>query len=57
MISRADTTDATKVVTYENPKTGATLESAWAYSSGEFDEDLYLSSTYTNNIPPDPYKS
>ena len=46
-----------KVETFENPKTGATLESAWVEPSGEFLEDLYLSITYTNHIPPNPYKS
>jgi hypothetical protein len=54
-ISRVDTVAKTDVETFENPLTGGTLESAWK-SSGELDEDLYLSTTYTNTIPPDPYK-
>jgi hypothetical protein len=54
-ISRVDTMAKTDVETFENPLTGGTLESAWK-SSGELDEDLYLSTTYTNTIPPDPYK-
>lgn len=54
-ISRRDTVGRTDVETFENPATGATLESAWNGPSGEFDEDLYLSTTYTNTIPADPY--
>jgi uncharacterized lipoprotein YmbA len=54
-ISRVDTVAKTDVETFENPITGRTLESAWR-SSGELDEDLYLGTTYTNTIPPDPYK-
>lgn len=46
----------TTVETFEDPATGATLESAWR-SPDEFDEDLYLSTTYTNTIPADPYQS
>ncbi|HZZ55745.1 MAG TPA: hypothetical protein VFE26_15840 [Trebonia sp.] len=34
---------------------GATLESGWS-SPGEFDEDLYLSTTYSNAIPANPYQ-
>ena len=55
-ISRYDAASKTNVETFENPATGATLESAWR-SPGEFDEDLYLSTTYTNNIPANPYQS
>jgi hypothetical protein len=54
-ISRTDTVGKTEVETFENPKTGATLESAWRQASGEFDEDLYLSISYTSAIPPSPY--
>ena len=55
-ISRVDTVARVKVETFENPKTGATLESAWVEPSGEFLEDLYLSITYTNHIPANPYQ-
>lgn len=55
-ISRTDQVSKAKVETFENPKTGATLESAWVEPSGEFLEDLYLSITYTNHIPPNPYQ-
>lgn len=54
-ISRTDTVGKTDVMTFENPKTGATLESAWRQADGEFDEDLYLSISYTNSVPPSPY--
>ena len=56
-ISRTSTFYREKVETFENPKTGATLESAWIEPGGELLEDLYLSITYTNQIPPDPYQS
>lgn len=55
-ISRVDQVAKAKVETFENPKTGATLESAWVEPSGEFLEDLYLSIIYTNHIPANPYK-
>jgi hypothetical protein len=55
-ISRLDQVAKANVETFENPKTGATLESAWLEPSGEFLEDLYLSITYTNHIPPNPYQ-
>jgi hypothetical protein len=55
-ITRTDQVSKAKVETFENPKTGATLESAWVEPSGEFLEDLYLSITYTNHIPPNPYQ-
>jgi hypothetical protein len=54
-ISRYQVAGRTTVETFEDPATGATLESAWN-SPGEFDEDLYLSTTYTDTIPADPYQ-
>jgi hypothetical protein len=54
-ISRTDTVGKTDVETFENPKTGATLESAWRQASGELDEDLYQSISYTNTAPTSPY--
>jgi hypothetical protein len=56
-ISRTDQVAKAKVETFENPKTGATLESAWIEPSGELLEDLYVSITYTNHIPANPYQS
>jgi hypothetical protein len=55
-ISRVDNVSKADVETFENPATGATLESAWRESSGEFLEDLYLSIAYTNHVPPNPYQ-
>jgi hypothetical protein len=55
-ISRLDQVAKANVETFENPKTGATLETAWAEPSGELIEDLYLSITYTNHIPANPYQ-
>jgi hypothetical protein len=45
-----------RIETFENPVTGATLESAWVFLTGDYAEDLYLSITYTNAIPANPYK-
>ena len=55
-ISRVDQVAKDKVATFENPKTGATLESAWLEPSGELLEDLYQSISYTNRIPANPYQ-
>ena len=55
-ISRVDQVAKDDVETFENPRTGATLESAWREPSGEFLEDLYLSIGYTNHLPADPYQ-
>jgi hypothetical protein len=54
-ISRVTSAVGDKAEVFEDPATGATLESAWSSTSGEFDEDLYLKITYTNTIPADPY--
>jgi hypothetical protein len=56
-ISRVTSAVGDKAEVFENPATGATLESAWSFQAGEFDEDLYQSITYTNTIPPDPYQT
>ncbi|MGH3212049.1 MAG: hypothetical protein ACRDNO_30245 [Trebonia sp.] len=55
-ISRVDNVGKTDVETFENPRTGATLESAWQEPTGEFLEDLYLSISYTNHVPANPYQ-
>ena len=55
-ISRVSTAAKDDVETFENPRTGATLESAWLEPSGEFLEDLYLSISYTNHLPANPYQ-
>jgi hypothetical protein len=55
-ISRFDPVADQNVETFENPVTGATLESAWAdKSTPGFFEDLYETISYTNTIPADPY--
>ncbi len=57
-ISRLDSVAGQNVETFEDPATGATLESAWITQHGQYgelDEDLYQSVTYTNTIPADPY--
>jgi hypothetical protein len=54
-ISRVNTVAHDNAETFLDPATGATLESAWAYPSGEFDADLYQKITYTNTFPSDPY--
>jgi hypothetical protein len=53
-ISRPDTDGYTDIEAFEDPTTGATLETTWI-GFGELDEDLYQSITYTDTIPPDPY--
>jgi hypothetical protein len=55
-ISRVSTAAKDDVETFENPRTGATLESAWLEPTGEFLEDLYLSISYTNHRPANPYQ-
>ena len=55
-ISRVASFSKENVETFENPRTGATLESAWLEPTGEFLEDLYLSISYTNQIPASPYQ-
>jgi hypothetical protein len=54
-ISRVNTVAHDDAETFLDPRTGGTLESAWAYPSGEFDADLYEKITYTNALPSDPY--
>jgi hypothetical protein len=55
-ISRFDPVADQNVETFEDPVTGATLESAWAdKSTPGFFEDLYETISYTNTIPADPY--
>jgi hypothetical protein len=56
-ISRFDAVADMTYETYEDPTTGATLESVFTipHDSTGFGSDLYQSITYTNTIPPDPY--
>ena len=56
-ISRFEAWSKQEVEAFEDAKTGATLESAWVGPSANYAEDLYLSVTYINTVPADPYKS
>ena len=56
-ISRFEGWSKQEVEAFEDPQTGATLESAWVGPSAGYAEDLYVSVTYTNTVPTDPYKS
>ena len=42
--------------TFENPKTGAVLETAFVYQDGTKGTDLYLSVTSRDTVPPNPYR-
>ena len=42
--------------TFENPKTGAVLETAFVYPDGTKGTDLYLSVTSRDTVPPNPYR-
>ena len=42
--------------TFENPKTGAVLETAFVYQDGTKGTDLYLSVTSRNTVPANPYR-
>jgi hypothetical protein len=55
-ISRIDVAIGQTSETFEDPRTGATLESAWIGPWGVSAEDLYQSIRYTSAIPADPYK-
>jgi hypothetical protein len=46
-----------EVESFEDAKTGATLESAWVGPTANYAEDLCLSVTYTATVAPDPYES
>jgi hypothetical protein len=56
LISRHADSGGYTVRTYENPRDGSTLESAWAGPGTSFEEDLYQHIGYTDTIPPNPYK-
>jgi hypothetical protein len=57
-ISRLDTAVGVEDQTFENPATGAVLETAFVYSGSKTeDTDLYLSVTSSNTLPPNPYQN
>jgi hypothetical protein len=55
-ISRTDTFGQANVMTFENAKTGTTLETASQLPDEGLNEDLYLSISYSNSIPANPYQ-
>jgi len=55
-ISRTATATGIEDQTFENPKTGAVLETAFVYQDGTKGTDLYLSVTSRNTVPANPYR-
>jgi hypothetical protein len=56
-ISRTATSTGIEDQTFENPKTGAVLETAFVYQDGNTGIDLYMPVTSSNHVPPNPYQS
>ena len=56
-ISRTATATGIEDQTFENPKTGAVLETAFVYKNGTKGTDLYLSVTSRRTVPPNPYRT
>ena len=56
-ISRTATSTGIQDQTFENPKTGAVLETAFVYQDGTKGTDLYQPVTSSNHVPPNPYRS
>ncbi|HEX5302502.1 MAG TPA: CU044_5270 family protein [Streptosporangiaceae bacterium] len=56
-ISRTATSTGIEDQTFENPKTGAVLETAFVYQDGTTGTDLYMPVTSSNHVPPNPYQS
>ena len=56
-ISRYDSAARVDEETFENPQTGATLETAFVYrAEGSEGTDVYLSVTGSTTLPPNPYQ-
>jgi hypothetical protein len=55
-ISRTATSTGIEDQTFENPKTGAVLETAFVYQDGTRGTDLYMPVTSSNHVPPNPYQ-
>ena len=55
-ISRTATATGIEDQTFENPKTGAVLETAFIFKDGTKGTDLYLSVTSSSTVPPNPYR-
>jgi hypothetical protein len=56
-ISRTATSTGIEDQTFENPRTGAVLETAFGYQDGTRGTDLYMPVTSSNHVPPNPYQS
>jgi hypothetical protein len=56
-ISRTATSTGIEDQTFEDPKTGAVLETAFVYQDGNTGTDLYMPVTSSNHVPPNPYQS
>jgi hypothetical protein len=56
-ISRTATATGIEDQTFENPKTGAVLETAFVDPDGTKGTDLYLSVTSRRTAPPNPYRT
>jgi hypothetical protein len=54
-ISRTATATGIEDQTFENPKTGAVLETAFIYPDGTKGTDLYQPVTTSRTVPPNPY--
>jgi hypothetical protein len=54
-ISRTATATGIEDQTFENPKSGGVLETAFIYPDGTKGYDLYLSVTSSRTVPPNPY--
>jgi hypothetical protein len=55
-ISRTATATGIEDQTFENPKSGTVLETAFGYQDGTKGSDLYLSVTSSRTVPPNPYQ-
>jgi len=55
-ISRTATSTGIEDQTFENPETGAVLETAFVYQDGTRGTDLYQPVTSSNHVPPNPYR-
>jgi hypothetical protein len=55
-ISRTATATGIEDLTFENPKNGGVLETAFSYQDGTKGFDLYLSVASSNRVPPNPYR-
>jgi hypothetical protein len=55
-ISRTATATGIEDQTFENPKSGTVLETAFVYQDGTKGSDLYLSVTSSRTVPPNPYQ-